>query len=235
MPPAANSPVPVESVYAYSPYGEATTLGPDEGNSLQYTGRENDGPGQFNRGRYYDPVLKRWLSEDPIGIAGGLNFYAYVNGDPIGSSDPDGLCPCGNPADVIAAARADRRNWSAMADLTDVNSGFPAGTFKCNLFADTQYESAGYNLPNIGGSSLSRALGRYPPGAQSLSSSSYAVPGWPVVSGPPQPGDLMAYGGHVGIVSGPRSTISAAPGGVVENDWGFRQGQSPIVRRCSCQ
>lgn len=41
----------VDKVYAYSPYGETVALGPDKGNSLQYTGRENDG---------YDPELKRW-------------------------------------------------------------------------------------------------------------------------------------------------------------------------------
>ena len=117
---------------------------------------------------------------------------------------------------------------------TDINSGFPSGTYKCNLYADTQYEKAGYNLPNIGGSALSRALGKYPPGAQSLSSLTYSVPGWPVVSGPAQPGDLLAYQGHVGIATGSARTISASPGGVVENDWGSRQGQKPVIRRCTC-
>ncbi len=68
-------------VYAYSPYGETSTLGPDEGNPIQYTGRENDGTGlYYYRARYYDPVLKRFVSEDPIGMEAGPNFYAYVKG-----------------------------------------------------------------------------------------------------------------------------------------------------------
>lgn len=84
-------------VYAYSAYGEATTLGPDSGNSLQYTGRENDGTGlYYYRARYYDPVLKRFVSEDPIRFdGGGLNFYTYVLDVPTMYTDPDGLKPKG--------------------------------------------------------------------------------------------------------------------------------------------
>jgi len=88
----ANDIQSVDNFYAYSPYGEATTLGPDEGNPLQYTGRENDGTGlYYYRARYYDPVLKRFISEDPIGIAGGINPYTYVDDNPLTSGDPLGL------------------------------------------------------------------------------------------------------------------------------------------------
>lgn len=39
------------------------------------------------------------------------------------------------------------------------------------------------------------------------------------------PGDIITNGVHVGIISGPKKTISATPSqGVVENDWGWRAG-----------
>lgn len=67
-------------------------------NSSQYTGRENDSNGlYFYRARYYDPVLKRFISEDPIGLRGGINSHAYVEGDPVSRSDPEGLDWYRNP------------------------------------------------------------------------------------------------------------------------------------------
>src|SRR6266446_1181821 len=77
---------------AYSAYGEVAVLGPDDGNTLRYTGREDDGIGlYFYRARYYNPILKRFISEDSIGMAARANFYAYISGNPIRLSDPLGL------------------------------------------------------------------------------------------------------------------------------------------------
>ena len=46
----------------------------------------------YMRARYYDPSVGRFISEDPIGFAGGdVNFYAYVSNDPVNKVDPLGL------------------------------------------------------------------------------------------------------------------------------------------------
>ncbi|MEQ4763557.1 RHS repeat-associated core domain-containing protein, partial [Klebsiella aerogenes] len=44
----------------------------------------------YNRHRYYDPEIAGFISQDPIGLAGGLNVYQYAP-NPLGWVDPWGL------------------------------------------------------------------------------------------------------------------------------------------------
>jgi RHS repeat-associated protein len=79
----------------YAPWGRAIDSVVALGVVLRYrwTGREHDPETgwYFHRTRYYSPALRRFVQEDPIGFSGGANVYAYVDGQVLEATDPDGL------------------------------------------------------------------------------------------------------------------------------------------------
>ena len=46
----------------------------------------------YFRARYFDPQTARWLSKDPLGIAGGANLYQTMNDNVVRFRDPSGNC-----------------------------------------------------------------------------------------------------------------------------------------------
>jgi len=91
--------------YTYLPFGDShpsgtptsycqgTTCGGATGTGFGYVGYRYDyETGLYRTGaRYYHPRLGRFLQMDPMGQAGGLNLYAYVENDPLNAVDPSGL------------------------------------------------------------------------------------------------------------------------------------------------
>lgn len=63
------------------------------GNRYCFQGREFDWEMglYYFRARWYGPVSARWLSNDPIGISGGLNQYVFCSNNPVNCWDPLGL------------------------------------------------------------------------------------------------------------------------------------------------
>src|SRR5713226_2976080 len=83
----------IQTQYTYEPFGNVTLSGAANGNSYQFTGRENDGTGlYFYRARYYSPTFQRFIAQDPAEFAGsGPNLYTYAAADPIDNRDAHGL------------------------------------------------------------------------------------------------------------------------------------------------
>ena len=91
----SNSAGALANTYTYDSFGKLTASTGTTVNPFQYTAREFDQEtgGYFYRARYYDQSIGRFVSEDPIGIKGGPNFYDYVSDDPVDLIDPPGLSP----------------------------------------------------------------------------------------------------------------------------------------------
>ncbi|MGD9505601.1 MAG: RHS repeat-associated core domain-containing protein [Syntrophobacteraceae bacterium] len=83
---------------AYAPFGRARVLVHEVENPLRLPGQyfDEETGWHYNYFRYYDPETGRYLTPDPIGLAGGINPYAYCLNDPVNGIDPYGLWAWGD-------------------------------------------------------------------------------------------------------------------------------------------
>src|SRR5262249_1173657 len=99
----SNSAGALAQTYTFDSFGRLTNSSGSLINPFQYTGREFDSDTSlyYYRARYYDPEVGRFISEDPIGVEGGINLFAYTDNSPVRWADPFGLqakpprCPKG--------------------------------------------------------------------------------------------------------------------------------------------
>jgi RHS repeat-associated protein len=149
---------------SYGPFGEKINpTGSAPANYLHYTGREEDPDTglYYYRARYYDPAVGRFLTEDLKGFGAGVNFYVYVNNNPINANDPYGLAsdtpftllPSPNCLYALTVARANTAavtrayaNWPTIRSAASDNGIDPA------LLAAVGVRETGFrNIAQIGG------------------------------------------------------------------------------------
>jgi RHS repeat-associated protein len=101
----------VTSKLTYDEYG---TPGSGNVSLFQYTGQLylSDLSLYHYKARSYSPTLGRFLQTDPIGYADGLNWYAYVDNDPLNKIDPTGT---NDLSSVIIWGRKDEDLAQAIA------------------------------------------------------------------------------------------------------------------------
>ncbi len=67
----------------------------------------------YNVHRHYSPGTGTYTTSDPIELAGGINTYSYVNGNPVNYTDPLGLSPGtdGAPSRGIGGVLSEFWDW----------------------------------------------------------------------------------------------------------------------------
>ena len=95
---------------------------------LRYQGQYFDAETglHYNRFRYYDPDAGRFVSQDPIGLAGGVNLYQYAP-NPLSWIDPLGLTKCSAGKDNSAHNAAD---YQKLKDYYTQHEKYGAGGVK---------------------------------------------------------------------------------------------------------
>ncbi|CAB3962639.1 YD repeat-containing protein [Burkholderia cenocepacia] len=127
---------------SYKAWGEAPDVisrasraaGIEPRSSLRFQGQQVDEETglHYNRYRYYAPDIGRYLSRDPLELAGGLNAYAYVDGNPAAYVDPLGL---------VNLAKA------AVCSVNAMNAGRLYGTGAVKMAASVGLDATGLGAP----------------------------------------------------------------------------------------
>jgi RHS repeat-associated protein len=94
----------VQNHIKYDSFGNVTAQSsPTVRSRFGFTGREFDSETglYYYRSRYYDSVVGRFISEDPISFAGGdANLSRYVGNSPMNGTDPYGFQSAGTKNDT---------------------------------------------------------------------------------------------------------------------------------------
>ncbi|MGI9302296.1 MAG: RHS repeat-associated core domain-containing protein [Gammaproteobacteria bacterium] len=119
-----------------TPFGQTTVTTNTLGNNLRFPGQYFDSETglHYNYFRDYNPATGRYIQSDPIGLAGGLNTYAYASANPLAYYDPYGLFEWSLPqvvvdfsaglGDVLLLGQGQRlRNWTGVDGGVDRCTG----------------------------------------------------------------------------------------------------------------
>jgi len=220
----------VES-YRYDAWGRTTVYAANGsaltasavGNRYCWQGREYSWKTglYYFRARWYEPVTGRWLSNDPIGISGGLNQYVFCNNNPVNFRDPFGL-----DAEIIVGADGKVTvnvpiKFEGKGATKEVVEKFTKGIEKTWSGKQGQYDvTVKVTTPVAGGkaNTITVPEGNGRAYVQGGNTGNWPAerPGWTAAH---EAGHLMGLGdkySNAGVVEGWKGNIMAEQGGKVE-------------------
>jgi RHS repeat-associated protein len=140
---------------AYSAWGEVTETWREPATKsvespFRFLGQYYDDETGFSytRFRYFDAKHGRWVSPDPLGIAGGGNLMGF-NGSPSNDVDPFGLMPLSIP--TIQGHHMVPHSLATELDMSPFNSqfGVPSYFFSPNCPDDAHSLMHGYGQDDV--------------------------------------------------------------------------------------
>ncbi|MEN5160723.1 RHS repeat domain-containing protein [Achromobacter spanius] len=97
-------------------------------NSIRFQGQywDHETGLHYNRHRYYDPEIGRFIAKDPVGFAGGLNVYQYAD-NPVEWVDPLGLArKKGGSSGTPNQAQMKVERGQAPSEITRIDEPAPS-------------------------------------------------------------------------------------------------------------
>ena len=210
----------------------------------RFTGRRLDPDTGFYhlRARDYAPMIGRFVQPDPIGMAGGINLYAYVENDPLNRTDPSGLIwwhvaggALGASADLAAQLFIqDRSFWGPNGvDWTSVAGSAVGGAlgvgFGRVVAQTTSSTQLRIGLGYAGGVTIATGQEILKLGVSGVTSS--RTEGTPGELGAQVAGNIFVWGGVGGAVGAGASAATGRFGPFVSEAAGLAIGSStPFVQ-----
>jgi RHS repeat-associated protein len=138
------------NTYAYDPFGRLMAQHETIAQPFKYAGQvgiQAEGNNlYYMRARYYDANLGRFISEDPAGIAGGLNLFAYVGGNPMILVDPTGRTQAdvNRAISILSAYHPEYYNLTASVNfgVTPPSQSGETNFFTGNITLSNEYSGS---------------------------------------------------------------------------------------------